>query len=330
MNLKFRAFALLALTTPWIFIAPGALQAAILDCQHCHAEPKDSKVLHAPFASGDCVSCHSPVKGTRHPDQKGAVVLVETGARLCSMCHERFNNARHIHSPVASGNCTKCHNPHSSPNGKLLHKVGAALCLNCHENNFQKKFLHGPVADGNCLICHDPHQSNNPYFLKISTPSLCFSCHDASAMSGRSVHTPVKKGNCTACHDPHGSPFRKHLHKDFPEELYMSFNSDSYALCFDCHDPEMVIDARTETLTNFRDGDRNLHYLHVNRMDKGRSCKTCHDAHAADQAKLIKKKIEGFGSWAIPIKFENFRTGGTCVAGCHKPKSYDRVRASKS
>ena len=31
------------------------------------------------------------------------------------------------------------------------------------------------------------------------------------------------------------------------------------------------------TITSFRDGQRNLHVVHVNRDDKGRTCKTCHD-----------------------------------------------------
>ncbi|WP_243689286.1 hypothetical protein [Geotalea toluenoxydans] len=30
----------------------------------------------------------------------------------------------------------------------------------------------------------------------------------------------------------------------------------------------MILDRRTDSLTDFRDGDRNLHYLHVNKTDK--------------------------------------------------------------
>ena len=35
-------------------------------------------------------------------------------------------------------------------------------------------------------------------------------------------------------------------------------------------------------LTGFRDGDVNLHYLHVNREEKGRTCRTCHEMHGSD------------------------------------------------
>nr|WP_243370898.1 cytochrome c3 family protein [Geotalea sp. SG265] len=297
------------------------------DCRQCHSDPGKAVVTHAPYAAGECSSCHQLAQDKRHPEDRGAVILTGTGARLCNQCHDALDTAKNVHGPVASGDCILCHQPHASKNGNLLNNTGMGLCLNCHENTFSQKKMHGPVADGNCLICHDPHQSDNPFFLKMGLPALCFSCHNPSAMSDKSVHAPVKKGNCLACHDPHGSPYRKHLRKDFPEAFYLPFNPENFAICFDCHALEMILERRTDSLTNFRDGDRNLHFLHVNKIDKGRSCKACHDPHAAEQPKLIKRRIPGFGKWEIPIAFDKKATGGTCVVGCHKPKSYDRTKA---
>ena len=311
------------------FLSPSAGLAAVLNCSECHTGAGADPFVHPPFAAGECSSCHQFVKGKQHPDDGGAVVLVEPGAKLCYQCHDVRNVKKYVHAPVASGNCVACHNPHSSVNAGLLKNEGAALCLSCHKGKFKHKVDHAPVAAGNCLICHDPHQSDNRKLLKLAGATLCFSCHDSSAMTGKSVHPPVAKGDCVACHAPHGSDYRKLLRKFFPQTFYMSYNEENFALCFECHNREIALDKRTGTITNFRDGDRNLHTLHVNMPDKGRSCKVCHDPHAASQAKLIKGKVPGFGNWEIPISYEKTSTGGTCVVGCHKPRSYDRNRSDE-
>ena len=329
IRIKYRPTFLSVLIILLSLLGAGTLRAEPLDCRRCHSDLEKARVTHSPFAAGECSSCHQLALDKRHPEQKEAIVLVSDGSKLCSQCHEALDTAKNVHGPVASGDCIFCHTPHSSPNDKLLKDTGIAQCLNCHENKFQQKYMHGPVVEGKCFICHDPHQSDNPYILKMGLPALCLSCHDASAMSGKSIHAPVRKGNCLACHDSHGSPYRKHLRKDFQENFYLPFSPDNFALCFDCHASEMILDRRTDSLTDFRDGDRNLHYLHVNKIDKGRSCKACHDAHAAEQAKLIKRKVPGFGKWEIPIEFEKTSTGGTCIVGCHKPKSYDRIKTNE-
>lgn len=326
MRVRTGSFALPALAMLLCVIAPGISVADGLACKQCHGNLNGDKVLHAPSAGDECASCHVVVKGKQHPDQEQSVVFKDAGSKLCESCHEPLNTAKHVHGPVFSGECVLCHNPHGSANEKLLKKPGVALCLNCHEDKYKQKFMHGPVADGNCLICHDPHQSDNPYFLKIGLPTLCFSCHDASPMTGKSVHTPVAKGNCLACHDPHGSNHRQHLRNELTDAFYAPYDPDSYALCFDCHDKDLAVDKRTDSLTNFRDGDRNLHTVHVNISDKGRACKACHDHHAATQKKLIKRKVAGFGKWEIPINYTVSATGGTCIVGCHKPQTYDRTK----
>ena len=305
---------------------PDIAGSETLKCLECHNDIGKEQFVHSPFGAGECASCHQPQTGKRHPDDKGSVTPVEVGAKLCYMCHESLSGKKYVHAPVASGDCIACHNPHASSNAKLLKISGAPLCLTCHEDKFRHKFGHGPVEAGNCLVCHDPHQSDNRKLLKLGGAELCFSCHDRKGMTGKSVHAPVAKGDCVACHAPHGSNFRKLLRNNFPEPFYMSYDAENFSLCFGCHNRDIAADRRTDTNTNFRDGDRNLHYLHVNKPDRGRSCKTCHDPHAADQPKLIKKRIPGFGRWEIPINYEKNATGGTCTVGCHKPRSYDRSK----
>jgi hypothetical protein len=87
----------------------------------------------------------------------------------------------------------------------------------------------------------------------------------------------------------------------------------------------MVLEEKTASLTNFRDGDRNLHFVHVNRDDKGRSCKTCHAIHGSNLPNHMASEVPFEGSnWSMPIEFEKTTGGGKCAPGCHVPKTYTR------
>lgn len=292
----------------------------------CHKSKVREQFVHGPVATDDCIACHRPT-GKPHPDEQGAFRLVGEREKLCAVCHESKATKKVVHPPVAEGDCLACHDVHQSPYPMQLKAPGADLCFGCHNaKDFSAKHGHAPVAAGHCTRCHDPHQSDNPALLKAPGAQLCFSCHDKALTEGVSVHKPVAEGRCTDCHAPHGSPFPSMLKGEYPEEFYLPYKQANFELCFRCHTRELAQDRRTDTLTGFRNGDFNLHYVHVNRSDKGRSCKTCHDPHAAGQLRLIKKRIPGFGSWDIPIHYTKTDTGGTCVVGCHKPKSYDRLR----
>lgn len=312
-------------TSLWSAPIPGIPDGC---ATRCHRSKARDGVVHGPVASDDCIACHNPVGAAVHPKQQGAFRPVAKGAALCQTCHESMASKRVVHPPVGGGECLSCHDPHQSANPSLLKARGAALCFGCHDAAaFSVRHGHLPVTTGECLKCHDPHQSDSPRLLRGSGAALCFRCHDEKMAAGRSIHQPVARGECCDCHNPHGSSFPKLLRNAYPEALYLSYEQNDFALCFTCHSRQMADDRRTDTLTGFRNGDNNLHYLHINKPDKGRSCKTCHDAHAAPQQRLVKERIPGFGSWDIPIRYTKTDTGGTCVVGCHKPKSYDRLRA---
>ena len=68
-----------------------------------------------------------------------------------------------------------------------------------------------------------------------------------------------------------------------------------------------------------------MHYLHVNKEVKGRSCKACHEPHASSQMKHIRESVP-FGSvnWELPVTYTKTDDGGSCVVGCHAPKEYNR------
>jgi predicted CXXCH cytochrome family protein len=293
----------------------------------CHPNKTGLKFVHTPVKGGECSSCHKPTD-QKHPKvKKGAFLLTDKGkVGLCNECHDRKDSMKFVHGPVASGDCIDCHDVHQSNNKFQLKEPGSALCFSCHDKaKLDRKYPHAPIADGRCTGCHDPHQSNVKFMLKAEGQNLCMMCHDKKLFSGKSVHPPVASGECSSCHSTHGTSFPHLLKKAFPEDFYLPFDKGQYALCFECHSNALADDQLTGTQTNFRNGMSNLHYLHVNKADKGRSCKTCHDPHASSQPKLISSKVSGFGRWRIPIRYTKTDVGGTCIVGCHKPKSYDRV-----
>lgn len=293
----------------------------------CHSNKYGKNFAHLPVKNGDCFSCHKQT-GQKHPKvKKEAFLLKDKGkAGLCHECHKRMDTKKYVHSPVAAGDCMDCHDPHQTDNKYMLKDEGAVLCYSCHEKSkLDRKFSHQPIAEGKCLDCHDPHQSDHKYMLKADGVNLCMTCHNKADFTGKSIHAPVADGDCSACHAPHGSDFHHILKSAVPDEMYQSFDKSNFVLCFSCHSNIMADNENTDTETNFRNGMSNLHYLHVNKIPKGRSCKVCHDPHAASQPRLISSKIPGFGRWRIPIRYTKTSVGGTCVVGCHKPKSYDRI-----
>jgi len=327
MQGSLKAYMVVACFLFGLGLVPASAGAEPFKCDTCHRSLIRGTFAHKPVADGNCLKCHQQLSDN-HPLGKGSMGFIVPKAQLCAVCHGGLLKKPNVHKPVASGECYACHLPHSSDNKALLKDPAPKLCFGCHpKERFTGSHTHAPVADGDCLACHDPHQSDGKSLLRKPGSQLCFECHDAKIGAGRSVHDPVAKGDCVGCHAPHGSAYPKILKADFPKELYRSFSIDAFPLCFSCHDSELVAAATTEKTTKFRNGDRNLHAVHVNKSVKGRSCKICHNPHASVQDRLINPKAPGFGTWGIPIRFDATPTGGGCSVGCHKTFRYDRVKA---
>ena len=311
-------------------------------CQSCHNVPL-KKHAHVPFAKGDCTSCHQP-----HQSQFAKLLRGGEGSEHCLSCHnemrQKIQAASFSHKIVKQG-CTRCHDPHSTDFDHQLKTAQDTLCYSCHKamkNQVQQAAVkHGAMSTGDlCANCHDPHGSSVPRMLKARTDSVCLSCHDKAmgASDGHLIanmkpvmteskflHGPNRVGNCSACHGPHGAPNPMLLEKAFPKTFYTSFDIAKYELCFSCHEKQMVLEPKTSTLTNFRNGDENLHFVHVNKETKGRTCKTCHEVHGSDLPKHLASEVPFEGSnWAMPIEYQQKADGGSCSPGCHKPRTYSR------
>ncbi|MEJ2111994.1 MAG: cytochrome c3 family protein, partial [Acidobacteriota bacterium] len=282
-------------------------------CYDCHDPVATKKYVHEPVSEGECLNCHRAHGG------KDRKLLKSSGNVLCFECHEELSPVatvgRKIH--LADEECAGCHVQHDSDYPGLLVEPPLKLCFGCHEDlkarMESEQFTHEAVTeDIACIACHKAHISRFAGLLKEKTGDLCFSCHDdlkAKIDNAEFKHQPVQDNACTSCHLPHSSRYSKRLFAANPDGSYTTYDPMKYALCFSCHDEALVGEQYTETLTDFRNGALNLHYLHVNRDINGRTCLTCHEGHAGSMPDLIRDE-SSFGTWKNRIRFFKTDNGG--------------------
>lgn len=196
--------------------------------------------------------------------------------------------------------------------------------MECHEELAKSEYVHAPVKNGDCLQCHSLHAGAQENLLRGKETEICMGCHqEVFPPEKNQLHGAILKGSCSACHLAHSASRKKLLRNGYPIELVVNYNDDEYALCFSCHSRQLLMFPDTSFATDFRDGERNLHYLHVNKERRGRNCKLCHEMHAAQNPKLMADTVE-FGNWQMPLNFKKTEWGGSCAPGCHRPYRYNR------
>jgi predicted CXXCH cytochrome family protein len=310
--------------------------------------PVDRPVsVHSPFEVGECSLCHK----RKDPKNPGPVTLV--GNKGCFVCHEDFeqlmSNRRFKH-PAANKDCTICHNAHNSANKTLLHAPPPTLCFGCHSGieqltNSEVKHSAAVTEGKACINCHTTHASNVEHLLTRLAFDQCVQCHDKDDTkdekgvaltnikklldSNLTHHGPVAQKDCSACHEPHGSKNFRLLIAAYPSSFYAPFDAKTYEMCFGCHEETLATTQKTTTATRFRDGDRNLHFLHVNKPDRGRTCRACHEVHASQKVYQIRESVPfGTKGYLLKVNFEKKADGGNCTQTCHTARSYNNSGAA--
>lgn len=227
--------------------------------------------------------------------------------KICVACHTDFAEKMKlpfVHSPVKSGDCSSCHNPHTSGHGKLTALGANKICISCHDGILPSKpqSVHQAAADGNCMTCHDPHASNNKFNLRSSGNELCYSCHKGvseAVKKYRFKHGPVGT-DCLNCHNPHASTRSAFLLKN-----------PVPSLCIDCHKTSNPAFARQ-------------HQAYP--VAKSR-CTSCHDPHGSNRGGLFWGNVhrpvankmcnqchfEASSTNALKVR----KTGYELCRGCH-------------
>jgi predicted CXXCH cytochrome family protein len=323
-------------------VPPKGDSIRVNSCIKCHSNVVGKKVIHKP-AINDCSKCHQSTGLGNHEEDGEGFKLVNKVPELCYACHDvKTIIKEQIHTPLKDGDCFSCHDVHSSKGEHLLSIPPPGLCYSCHsdlkKNIDSATVKHGALTEAkSCINCHSPHSSSEKNNLLLPQPDLCFTCHDKQIKVGdvvlpnmkslmtqsKYVHGAMDMGGCTACHNPHGSSNSLLLKKTFPSsENYSTADKKNYALCLECHESSLFEEAKTTEATGFRDGERNLHFVHVNK-EKGRTCINCHNVHASNSLYLISDKTK-FGQSMLPMNFTKLPKGGTCAPGCHSEKTYTR------
>ncbi|MDD2790961.1 MAG: cytochrome c3 family protein [Sulfurimonas sp.] len=331
-------------------------------CYECHKTRYTKKFDHTPAKDGKCMDCHDPhqsnTKGLLKENSINALCMKchDRKSTFSGKAKKQFvdMNLEVKHKPIVEKSCLECHDAHTAEYKSLLSlDAKMDLCLDCHDEVKEKtthsKFKHGGVntSEKRCLECHDPHATKHKNLLKKDIVATCLSCHDKEIKSDEdggmlinmkkhleenpNWHKPIKdakkEGGCSACHDPHGSDNFSILRKSFTKNFYADLENKDF-FCFKCHTEkkittQFITTSKEHNITAFRDGEVNLHYLHVNDR-KGRSCRACHDEHASKYTHLIRDYTD-FNGIKFPLRYIETADGGSCAPACHKKFEYDRV-----
>jgi predicted CXXCH cytochrome family protein len=239
------------------------------DCLTCHnphqsAQPKlMAKFTHAPFAGGQCDTCHAPAKD-------GKVVLTQADAKsLCITCHadkpEQIEKAK-VQHPGAMGDCTDCHNPHAGRSPGFPKPDAVNVCLGCHAEQAEqhkKKYLHQPAFEQGCTTCHEPHGGNNTHLLRLASPNkLCLECHGPDAAPQK-----LKSDHLVAIFDG-----KVKLPEDYFAKVPVLPLKYNLGHPVDGHPVSNVMDAKD-----------------ITKVKTAIDCMTCHQPHASAQPDLLVK-----------------------------------------
>jgi len=202
-------------------------------------------------------------------------VTLQPGARgtQCLKCHEdvaKKTKQRSVHPLLRKGDCTACHDPHTSSHKNLLISDVSALCRSCHQQVVPDKArsVHQVVVEGNCQTCHNSHGSENSFLLNKSGNALCVECHKDVDMQTREIrfkHDPLLKGKgCLNCHDPHASMRSEYLLvKMVP------------ALCTECH----------------KTNQPSFKRKHLDYNVAETNCDSCHSAHGSNSRGILYDNV---------------------------------------
>ncbi|MGK5083759.1 cytochrome c3 family protein [Bdellovibrionota bacterium FG-1] len=362
-------------------VAPSAPAApiAVVDnqCSSCHADHQHRPNGHFPAAAGLCKACHD-VKPGHLTDPKGNKVTNKSVADTCLACHGNMQAHSVIHPALTQDpdSCITCHNPHGSDQIFSLRLNIQDTCLQCHDMMPDKsKSIHGVIKSDSmsCVNCHFPHSGDNKKMLRGKPRELCLSCHnqEVSAVVSNDPRTLPNIGqkvndaafihsaaydddSCINCHNAHAAKNTRLLKNNYPSTYATKYDAgspavgtaparpNSYALCFQCHNPSMLNQNISGAETNFHDDKlvngkvvkKNLHWFHVVDAagsidkDRGKSCFVCHDPHGSEQPFHIKTewKMNPGAQFSVTVPFTQNPDGGQCAQTCHTVEMRDYKR----
>lgn len=166
------------------------------NCLECHEDKTKGKAVHSAIQMG-CSTCHS----VKTEGEATTVELVAPKNELCFTCHEK-SKEQVLHKPYEQGQCTTCHDPHTTDFAKQTRADGNQLCEACHldrRTTDVKVKLFGTQEISDTEFQQIPKISLDPSG-KFGHPMGMHPVADyANPATGEKI-------SCLTCHNQHASP----------------------------------------------------------------------------------------------------------------------------
>ena len=314
---------------------------ALKGCNNCH-NPHDSAVderlLNFVAEEDNCFSCHDGSVSSENIKAEFEKFYTHPVASTTGV-HEPRENPLSANRHVE---CVDCHDPHrandwsaSAPNvsgsmagvkgvnrsGVVVNEVRYEyeVCFRCHaDNSFSRTVvISRQIEEVNERLRFDPINPSYHPVMAIGrnphVPSLrpeydagsriyCKDCHnsDNGSRSGGSGPNGV-----------HGSNYPNILLARYENEIYpLSYSESNYALCFRCHDPNILLDRFRSSFPS--------HRSHV--VGHRMPCFLCHDPHGVP---LISGATTQANAHLINFNTDYFSGSydsidKSCTVSCHQ------------
>jgi predicted CXXCH cytochrome family protein len=168
-------------------------------CYTCHDEAKfRGNVVHAPFASGMCTSCHDPHQSNN------SKILREPSPEVCYTCHDKAKfTKKYVHNVINVVGCGTCHSPHASPYQYLLPSSSTDICITCHKGQSTGGHVIS-IPGGRFHPVRGVTDTSTITWIKVPDPK-----NPKHLIEIPDPEKPGKELGCTSCHDPHSSDYKR-------------------------------------------------------------------------------------------------------------------------
>jgi len=329
-------------TDPWPYSSQTSVAAnGCASCHTSHAAAIPESLLVFAREEDNCFSCHSGTvargdvraefrKSFRHPVEESSGVHVATEVAFamprhveCPDCHDPHAAFRAAATaPDAPGSLAGVSGINSSGSPVETARYEYEICFRCHADgpDVPPPYIERQILQPNIRLKLDVR---NPSYhpvedqgKNVDVPSLIYPMRETSLIYCSDCHSGSSGAANYGVRGPHGSDWPFLLEQAYSVADGTVESYESYALCYKCHDRNVVLSDRSP----------GLHNKHV--VEESATCSVCHDPHgisatqgnATNNSHLINFDI----SIVAPdpttgmLLFEDLGSNrGRCYLSCH-------------